>query len=362
MTSRPSISRVALVAVWPLAGAIAGTQLYIQVTAAGMHHSFWQIAGWQICVWSGWAPLAPAILWLRARVPVGRPWRRGLPVHAAAALAGSSLHVLYAARVGTLFHPFSDAPMRMKTSIAELLAGSLPSALLVYGAILAAGYAFEYHERLRDRETRAAQLEGEVSRARLDALTARLQPHFLFNTLHTIAGLVRTAQPDAALGTIADLSDLLRSTLDRTAPETPLAGELAMLDRYLAIQKTRFGDRLTVAIDVDDGARHALVPVLLLQPIVENALLHGIERCPGPGRVAIRAHRRGTRLELSVVDSGPGPEKESPRDGIGLSVTRERLANLFGAEFELRLESAPGGGAEARISIPWRTAGEALEA
>jgi two-component system, LytTR family, sensor kinase len=244
--------------------------------------------------------------------------------------------------------------MRMEMPLPALLEGALPSALLVYFAIFAADSAFEKLERLRDRETRAAQLEGELFRARLDALSARLQPHFLFNTLHTIAGLVRTVQPQAALCTIADLSDLLRSTLDRTSPETALSDELAMIERYLAIQKTRLSDRLRVEIDVEEETRGALVPVLLLQPIVENALVHGIERCPGPGRVAIRARRRGARLDLSVIDSGPGPNDESARDGIGLSVTRARLAHLFGEDFDLRLDRGPEGGAVARISIPWR--------
>jgi LytS/YehU family sensor histidine kinase len=186
-----------------------------------------------------------------------------------------------------------------------------------------------------------------------------LNPHFLFNALNAASGLVRKQQNDAAVDMLARLGDLLRTTLDREMPaEVALSEEIQYLGRFVDIELVRFGDRLRVTWDIDPEVRNALVPPLILQPLVENALRHGIGRRPGPAQLRVSARRTGLHLELAVRDSGEGlvPDGRAPRDGIGLSNTRARLAELYGAEAaSLEIADVPGGGVRARLLLPFHT-------
>jgi LytS/YehU family sensor histidine kinase len=215
-------------------------------------------------------------------------------------------------------------------------------------------------------EATAARLELGLAEARVQALRTELNPHFFFNALNAISGLVRRGENDAAVQMLARLGELLRLTLDRDlAPEIPLYRELALLDRYLDIERARFGDRLTVDIALDPPAEDACVPALILQPLVENAIRHGITKCPGPGRIQILAKQSGTELELSVRDTGDGlgvRDLTVRREGIGLSNTRARIAAMYGDAASLRLENAPGGGALVTLRIPWRAMNGAVAA
>ena len=230
--------------------------------------------------------------------------------------------------------------------------------LLVYLAILAAGFAREYF--LRDAELRqqTARLQAQLAVARLDALRMQLNPHFLFNTLHAISALVER-DPAGVRRMIARLSELLRHTMDsRGADEVPLRDELGFLRRYIEIMEIRFQGKLRVEMEIDDETLDALVPNLILQPIMENALEHGAARATGEGRISIAAHRDGDLLYMIVRDNGPGIAAAASA-GVGLANTRERLAQLYGGRGEVVLSSPAGGGAVAEIALPFHTSGGA---
>jgi LytS/YehU family sensor histidine kinase len=208
-----------------------------------------------------------------------------------------------------------------------------------------------------EREQAAARLETSLSEARLAALRDQIDPHFLFNTLNSVSVLALRGDREGVTRVVAALGNLLRRSLDGgRAQEVPLAEELAMLEHYLEIQAIRFGERLTIERDIDPAAGQALVPSMITQPLVENAVQHAVAPTPGPARVAIRAHREGGSLRLEVSDSGPGFAGAAPREGIGLGNTRARLAQLYGAGHSLDLGPSPEGGARVVVRLPWRVA------
>jgi len=232
----------------------------------------------------------------------------------------------------------------------------------LYVAILAAGFARNYFLRYRVRreeaatlQAQAAQLQAQLSDARLAALRMQLNPHFLFNTLHAISALVER-DPRGVRRMIARLSELLRATLDADDQEVPLHQELSFAERYLEIMQIRFQGHLQVETQVEADVREALVPNLILQPLVENAVKHGVSKINGMGRIEISARRVNENLVLSLRDNGPAIESEpSPIEGIGLSNTRARLAQLYGSAQSLTLRPAEGGGLIAEVSLPYHT-------
>ena len=230
--------------------------------------------------------------------------------------------------------------------------------MVYYWAVIAVGYNLEIYHRYKNQEVKAAQLEARLVETELKALREQLRPHFLFNTLNTISVLIREKKNDEAVTLIARLSSLLRMTLDNTLlQEVTLREEMDFLSRYIDIQKARFSDRLEVGIAIEPAALEARIPNLLLQPLVENAILHGIAPKAGPGRVDVTARVKDGRLHLEVRDDGPGlPVAKNPgREGVGLANTRDRLAKIYGAEGRLTLLSEPGRGVVVRIVLPCRT-------
>src|SRR5262245_20150326 len=225
----------------------------------------------------------------------------------------------------------------------------------IFSAISCAYHAVRYHREIVRREQLAASLRTMLSQARLDALRAQINPHFLFNTLHSISTLALTQEHEKVVQSLSDLSDLLRVSLDRELPqEIPLARELTMLDLYAGILRMRFGERLTIDLDVDLGAEHALVPSMLLQPLLENALQHGIAQHLGAGSVMVRAARDEETLRVRVEDSGPGFDPPSQcRSGIGLSNTRARLEQLYGTNHSMTWGNLPSGGAFVEVTLPF---------
>jgi sensor histidine kinase YesM len=229
--------------------------------------------------------------------------------------------------------------------------------LLVYAAIAGCAHAIDLYRKYRRRELEATRLQARLAHARLDALRAQLQPHFLFNTLNTVANLVRKGDRDGAVRTIAGLSDLLRLVLDGSHDdEVPLRAEVDFARRYLGLEQARFADRLVVEVDVSPDTEGALVPNLLLQPIVENAVRHGIARRPGAGRIRIEAARVEEHLVVRVTDDGPGPGNGTEGRGLGLGNTRQRLEELYGDAQHLELRAAEDGGAVVEIVLPFREA------
>ncbi|HYH83797.1 MAG TPA: histidine kinase [Longimicrobium sp.] len=236
--------------------------------------------------------------------------------------------------------------------------------MVVYCGIVAAGLARDYFWRYRARQEEAVRLQAETARlqaqlaeARLATLRTQLDPHFLFNTLNAVSALVER-DPRGVRRMIARLSELLRHSLEGAAEtEVTLGQELAFVDKYLEIMRIRFQGTLEVELRVDDDVREALVPNLVLQPLVENAVKHGVGRLRGAGKIQIAAHRRDGRVVLRVRDNGPGLAAD-PRDGVGLRNTRERLAQLYGDAQSLDLRPAEGGGTEAEVSLPFHTRGD----
>lgn len=313
-----------------------------------------------------WALLTPLIFWMSSRFSVDREnWFRRVPLHLAAAfvmaiavdLYDDALRVTFFQRPGG--RPVNFDAMRALTRFWFL------NELITYMAVLAAGFAREFFIRYQARQEEAIQLkahadrlQAQLSEARLQALRMQINPHFLFNTLHAVSSLVER-DPQGVRRMLARLGELLRYTLeDGSEPEVRLRQEITFLDRYLEIQQIRFQGRLEVEKDIPSDIVDALVPNLILQPIVENAIKHGAAKAEGVGRVQIWARRKGDRLVVSVADNGPGLEGDFlPEDqrGFGLRNTRERLEELYGESFKLSFRSPDEGGLVAEISLPFHT-------
>jgi LytS/YehU family sensor histidine kinase len=228
--------------------------------------------------------------------------------------------------------------------------------MITYWAIVGLSHAVLYYRESRDRAVRTAQLETQLAEAQLAALQQQLHPHFLFNTLHAISALMHK-DVEAADRTLIRLGDLLRLTLENIGRhEIPLKAELDFLQKYLEIEQTRFADRLTVRFDIHPETLDARVPNLILQPLVENAIKHGVARTVGPGHIQITARRDGDKLRMEVRDNGAGLSEDGWRaihKGIGVSTTRERLLRLFGADFRFEFHRQDPGLAVV-VVVPWR--------
>lgn len=227
----------------------------------------------------------------------------------------------------------------------------------IYLIVATGAHALTFYRRVQERDREAVVLAAGLNQAKLDALRLQLQPHFLFNTLNAISTLVHR-DAAAADELIGDLSELLRLSLQTTTHEVPLARELELLDRYLAIEQARLGDRLRLVRDIDPAAAGAFVPTLLLQPLAENAVRHGIEPRVASGTLTVRARREGDTLRLTIADDGVGLASAgagSTRRGIGLTNTEERLRTLHGAAARLELLAPPEGGTRVELTLPFRT-------
>ncbi len=254
-------------------------------------------------------------------------------------------------------------PVTLASEVSLLFIFGFHTSVVAYWVVLSIQTAYRNYARFQERaqaalrsDLRASQLETQVMQARLGALKAQLQPHFLFNTLNAIVVLVRQQKGQQAEETLARFSDLLRAVLaDMDAQEVTLARELEYLKLYLSIEQLRFSDRLRVDIDVDPELLDAAVPHMSLQPIVENAIRHGVGNRATPGAIEIRAVRVADRLDVSVHDDGPGFRGSVSGHGMGLGLanTRARLRQLYGSQAELRAESGPHGGALVTLSMPF---------
>jgi signal transduction histidine kinase len=293
--------------------------------------------------WWIWAALTPLVMWLAARVPIQRPHRlRSIAVHLVVAIVVAVAKVSVEGWVRQWL--FGVRPY--------LLVNNLALQMAIYAALVAGAHVLH---RYIDSRARASAVEAALGRANLQLLRAQLQPHFLFNALGAIAELVHE-DPDRADRMIGQLSELLRATVDiGDRHEITMGEETALLQAYLAIQQTRFGDRLAASIDVPDACRAVRVPFLLLQPLVENAIHHGLGSRTSGGAVAVTATRDGESLVLTVDDDGVG-WVEGDGSGVGLVNTRERLSALYGPDAEVRVRPRPGGGTSVRIRLPWRPA------
>jgi hypothetical protein len=223
--------------------------------------------------------------------------------------------------------------------------------LPIYWVIVSIAHALTYYRRSEERQRRALELEARLSEAKVETLRMQLHPHFLFNTLNAISTLVHR-DPDAADEMIGNLSELLRVTLDTSQQEIPLRQELAFLDRYLEIQQVRFPDHLRLEREIEAGALEVSVPPLILQPLVENSIRHGIEQQVRPGMIRIEAKIQDQLLTIAVRDNGPGVRQAGAREGVGLANTRARLEQLYGPRARLTLKSGSQSGCSVELQIP----------
>jgi hypothetical protein len=338
---------------WTVVGLLSLSQMWVEAVSRGAPPPEWRrIARLFEDIWV-WGAYTPVILWLAERLPLDRDgWRRRLPVHGLLALGFAALDAVLASLLAPVLGP-SPAPGPLAA-----FARHATLDVLSYSAVLGIGHALRYHRLHTEDRLRTSELERQLAQARLGALEAQLRPHFLFNALHAVASLVRAGDPKAAIRTIAGLGDILRAALrDGEEQEIPLADELRLAERYLEIERARFEDRLAVRIEADPGLGDGLVPRFVLQPLLENAVRHGIEPRPAGGCITLRAAREGATLAIEVVDSGG--ERTQPRahgTGVGLANTRARLRHLYGAAGRLELEAAAGGATVARIVLPYRPA------
>jgi len=353
--------RLGYFSLWTLLGLVFSTQLYLAEQRFSAHPStWWQALRSELPDWYLWGILALVVRALARRFRIDREnWERAVPIHFGASLTLGFLHLVLATAVQAVLRGAEPYPFLPK--LVDNFAASYHWNLLIYWAIVALVHARDYARDAQEHRVRAAELETSVAEARLQALTLQLRPHFLFNTLNAIAELIHE-DPDAAERMVGRLADLLRQTLETDgASEVPLATELELVDRYLDIEAVRFQDRLQVRWEVAGDARAAGVPAMILLPLVENAVRHGVSARPGPGVVGIRARRDADTLHLEVWDDGPGLEataRGAARGGrgIGLANTRARLAQLYGATHRVELLDGIPGGLVVRLSLPYRAA------
>jgi sensor histidine kinase YesM len=301
--------------------------------------------------WYIWALLAVPIVFVARRVSLERGHRlRGILLLAAFGILIAIARVWLYGVITEYLYASTPGPM------ARRLPREGPANFLTYGVLLMAYYMLRYYRLYRERELHATRLEAGLAQARLEALRMQLHPHFLFNTLNSISTLMHR-DVSAADDMLSALSDLLRVALDRSAAqEISLKEELDFLQRYLDIEQIRFGDRLQVGFAVDGDCLDAQVPNLILQPLVENAIRHGINQRPEPGKVEIAAWKEGSSLFLEVSDDGPGlPAGSSLKEGVGLGNTRDRLQQLYGNTNTLQLNSSTHG-LTVLVNIPFHTA------
>jgi hypothetical protein len=346
------------IAIWGGFGLFDATQTVFVMRAEGMHH-YWYRLFWTLLVaWLPWMLATPLVLRLSGRHPptqwrLASTWTLHLLTCATLGLA----HAGWVAMWESLLNPWAltPGPDPFPQLWRHKFYGGLLSYVILYGLILLVSHALHSREQLAHQQTETARLNEQLSKAQLSALRRQIEPHFLFNTLNAIAGLVREKRNDAAVSMIAGLSDFLRRVVeDSDRQQVPLAEELEFTQKYLDIQKARFADRLQFSVDVPAELLPASVPSLVLQPMVENAVKHGIAKRVQGGAIRIVATRAKGALTLRVYNDGPSLPTgwERHTSGIGMLNVRTRLRSLYGDGFELSLHNR-NGGVEACLSVPY---------
>ncbi len=307
--------------------------------------------------WYIWGLLFPLIWWVSQSYPLERAKLLSrLPIHLACGLIVSLIFVVLMLVKSSLLTGLGRGELTFESlqGLPGYMLGGIELFLLPYFAIVAFLHAVSYYNKYRERQLKSTRLEAQLALAHLDMLKMQLQPHFLFNTLNAISALMHR-DVDAADRMISLLSDLLRFSLEKDdRHQVPLSSELEFLNRYLAIEKIRFRDRLMVDLDIDTECLAAQVPRLILQPLVENSIKHGIAMRSAAGHVGIRGRRIGDQLQIQISDDGPGLTGAEIRKGIGLANTHARLEQIYGDDgHRFELQNGPDGGVLVRLEIPF---------
>lgn len=340
-----------ILTLWSLYGLFNTVVVHYRSALYGKPMGWAECAMYEISFAWAWAAVTPLILALGRRFPIGNE-RRNIAVHLLGAIAVAVLTKTLWDFTALPFIDLSQVPNTL-ASFQKSVLRALDFNFLHYVIVLLCLHAVDFYRKYEDGLLRASQLEAQLATAQLQALKMQLHPHFLFNTLHSISELVHS-DPGRAEFMIVRLSHFLRLTLDHNGQqEIPVADEIEFLRRYLEIEQMRFEGRLTVKWEIDPAALPAPVPNLILQPLVENALKHGVSRNTSPGVVRISCMRRNGELTLSVHDNGPGAAPPL-REGVGLSNTRARLERLYGPRAAIHLGRPPAGGFDVTLHIPIR--------
>jgi two-component system, LytTR family, sensor kinase len=339
---------------WTLVGLAFAGQFYLSSNLLGRSITWREAITNSLGDWYVWALLSVPIARFARRFPpeAGAAWRTA-GIHLGAAIGFSFAWIGLRALVGQAQSWIQGEPVTFSEVFRPLMVGSLPFDLLMYGVIVSVNHAIDYYRKYHERTVHTLELEKHLAEARLQALLRQLKPHFLFNTLNGIASLMHS-DVNAADRMLVRLAELLRLTMSHHGqPLTRLKEEIAFIEKYLEIERIRFRDRLSVSFDVDPEALDARVPSLILQPLVENAIRHGIEPHARPGRIELTVRREPGTLVLTVRDNGAGePPGGFTREGIGLGNTRARLRELYGDRHSFQLANHPEGGLVVRLTLP----------
>ena len=358
------VSAPLILGVSTVLGIFSTFQAYNYVTLFGERkpHMLLHLLALNVTYWYAWAVLVPGILWLARRYRFERhTWRRAAAVHTLGVVVFTFAHAVITV---SMREPISAAfgwpGGRWLMEFQRLFFLNFDWEMMTYWAVVVLSHALDYHREAQERALTAAEFQARLAEAQLQALQRQLHPHFLFNTLHTISALMHR-DTEAADAMLARLSDLLRLTLDRLGiQEIPLKEELEFLEKYLEIERTRFGERLIVDMAIEPETLDVSVPNLILQPLVENAIRHGIAPRIGGGRLHIVARRTGDRLWLMVRDNGPGlpaAKLDAFNKGVGVSNTRSRLQHLYPGTHKFEFHQPSDGGLAVTIEIPAGTDG-----
>jgi hypothetical protein len=346
-----------MLAIWCAGALIDASQAVLMMRSEGGHHMWVRMASSEFLSWLPWVAATPLVIALarRYRQRSGLAIRVHVGVFVIISLLAASWYALLMMAFNPWGHPTRPGPF---PDVFEnsLLYQSL-TYLIVYVLIIAITLAIDYRDSIARQRTETARLNQELSLSQLAALRQQMEPHFMFNTLNSIAGLVRDQRNEAAVSMIVGLSDFLRrASEDFHRPQVALAEEVEYLQRYTDIQKARFAERLEVSVDIPGELLQARVPSLLLQPLVENGIKHGIAKRVAGGAIRVSGEHRAGNLCLRVYNDGPSllASGHAPQSGIGLSNLRTRLQILHGSNFSLQLQDAAGGGVEVLVTLPFR--------
>jgi signal transduction histidine kinase len=341
-------------ACWTLLGLSFASQFYISSAKAGLEVTWRQAITYALGDWYVFAVLSLPAAWLARRYALEPGnWLSRLAVHLAASVVFSLAYMVLRGGLGA-----AQSGAEFSEAFRPLLVKTWHFNLLIYWVVLAVTHAFAYYRKFRERELRATELERSLAEAKLQALQMQLNPHFLFNALNSISALMHK-DVEAADRMVARLSQLLRAALDTSdEQEVELRKEVQLLNLYLGIEKIRFGDRLEVRLELPPETLEARVPNLILQPLVENAIRHGIEPRRRRGVIEVISAKQDGWLSLLVRDNGSGLPKEGCfREGVGLANTRERLRELYGENHQVALSNSEAGGLQVVLSFPFRNGG-----
>lgn len=349
-------------AIWFGIALFDATETVANMRAMGMHHDWTHLFFMVFIPWLPWAIASPLVLRLARKYPIvpsapNVASLRGLAVHLGTCLSIGFVQGAISTALHRAWNPYLEDPPPgsfLNLWIANLFGGLL-GYLILYTFILLIGHVMDSRARLAQQQVETARLNAQLSKAQLEALRRQIEPHFLFNTLNSVAGLIREKRNDDAVTMVAALSDFLRRTLEESDGQlTSLAEEMKFMREYLDIQKLRFAERLQLRVEVPEELLDAQVPSLVLQPVVENAVKHGISKLVRGGEIRIAAARSNGTLHLSVCNDGP--EFKAGHNGVGLSNLRMRLAGLYGDKFELITRNQERGGVQVALSVPFREA------